>query len=293
MNTVLIVSVCVLITAVIILAIKLILVLHRINEIQKQLPEIIGGGTNKLLTVSGGDAAIKNLAVELNVRLAEVREKELRYDSGDKEVKSALTNAAHDLRTPLTAVSGYLDLLENESDEDKREKYLSVIRERTATLSRLSEELFAYSVAADGFREGRREQLDAGSVLKECLADFYEGFTAKNITPEIQVPSPSFNLIADKTDLMRMFSNLISNVLKYSAGDFKVGIDGRKITFGNTAENIDFIDVNKLFDRFYTVKNGKTATGLGLSIAKIICERLGGEISASLDGNYLEIALRF
>ena len=153
-----------LITAVIILAIKLILVLHGINEIQKQLPEIIGGGTNKLLTVSGGDAAIKNLAVELNVRLAEVREKELRYDSGDKEVKSALTNAAHDLRTPLTAVSGYLDLLENESDEDKREKYLSIIRERTATLSRLSEELFAYSVAADGFREGRCEQ-DRKSVV--------------------------------------------------------------------------------------------------------------------------------
>ena len=113
------------------------------------------------------------------MRLAELREKELKFENGDREIKMALTNAAHDLRTPLTAIGGYLDLLETETDKEKREKYLAVIRERTNTLSKLSEELFVYSVTLDN-KPTAAEALDAAAVLKECIADFYEAFCAKD-----------------------------------------------------------------------------------------------------------------
>ncbi len=276
-----------------VLAFKLIVIKLGLREVEEQLQRLVHGGTNKLITVSGGDASVKKLASGLNTQLSALREKELIYVDGDKEVKTALANAAHDLRTPLTAISGYLDLLENETDEEKRERYLAVIRERTAALSKLSGELFSYSVAADNFRKKCLEPYDAGLVLKECIADYYEAFCTRNITPEIDVAVPSFIIKADKTELMRMFSNIISNALKYAAGGFKVGLENKKITFGNYVEGVDSIDVNRLFDRFYTVRNGSASTGLGLSITKIICERLGGKVSASLDNNYLEISLQF
>ena len=181
-------------------------------------------------------------------------------------------------------------MLETETDKGTREKYLAVIRERTNTLSKLSEELFVYSVTLDS-KPNDAEALDAAAVLKECLADFYEAFCAKDITPEIC--AFPFTVVADKTELSRMFSNIISNALKYSAGDFKVMAVDRKITFSNVAEDVDAIDVSRLFDRFYTVNNGKSSTGLGLSIAKIICERIGGKISAAVDGNRLKITVIF
>lgn len=291
MTTALIIISYILLILVTVLSFVLLALKQSIREIRRQLPEIVQGGTNRLITVSGDDGSVKALAVQLNESLSALRAKELVYENGDREIKSALSNAAHDLRTPLTAINGYLDLLESETDSDKKQNYLSVIRERTATLTRLCEELFVYSVTADASRLVNSEKLDAGNVLKKTLADFYEAFSAKGIVPEIKLPSPSFEVIADKTDLARMFSNIISNALKYSAGEFKVTLAGRKIIFSNTAENIDSIEVNKLFDRFYTVKNGRNSTGLGLSIAKLICERLGGEISAELTGNRLLITL--
>ncbi len=262
---------------------------HGVKEIDRQLPEILQGGTNRLITVSGDDGSLKKLAVRLNESLSTLREKELKYENGDREIKTALSNAAHDFRTPLTAINGYLDLLENEADGEKREKYLRVIRERTDTLTKLSEELFSYSVAVCANRR-KAEKLDACAVLKETIADFYEAFRAKNITPEIRADGQC-ETVADRTELARMFSNLISNALKYSAGSFSVTLEGRTFTFENDAENVDCIDVNRLFDRFYTVKNGRNSTGLGLSIAKLVCERLGGKIGAELHGNRLKIIL--
>lgn len=293
MEIALIVAVCLLSVVLALLAIKLIIIRREADSIREQLSEAVQGDTNRLITVSGGDASLKRLAADLNIRLAELRAKELNWENGDREVKTVFTNAAHDLRTPLTAISGYLDLLESETDVDKKGKYLSVIRERTDALSKLSEEIFSYSVTANNLKSENAERLDAGLVLKECLADYYEAFCAKGIMPEIDIESPSFELFSDKIELTRMFSNLISNALKYAAGEFRVCLKDKKITFGNLAENVDAIDVNRLFDRFYTVNNGKTSAGLGLSIAKLICERLGGRISASLQQNYLEISLEF
>ena len=148
MNVALLIISCLLFAVAVFLAFRLIVLRLGTDEIRRQLPEIIGGDTNKLISVSGGRSN-KKLAAELNVRLAELREKELKFENGDREIKTALTNAAHDLRTPLTAIGGYLDLLETETDKGTREKYLAVIRERTNTLSKLSEELFVYSVTLD------------------------------------------------------------------------------------------------------------------------------------------------
>lgn len=275
------------------LSIKLAAILTALKEINARLPEIVQGGTNNLICVSSADKNVKKLALTLNGQLTELRKKELVYTDGDREIKTALINAAHDLRTPLTVICGYLDLLESESSPQAAAEYIAVMREKAHALSELTEELFSYSVTFDDGKNRPPEKIEMGEALTECLAGFYSSFKKRGITPLIDVKSQPFYIIADKKDVDRLFSNVINNALKYSTGEFSVTAEGGKITFTNSAEGLDNIDAAKLFDRFYTVKNGRTSTGLGLSIAKTLCARMGGKIYANLSDGSLSVTLEF
>ncbi len=115
-----------------------------LREIAEQLRDRLEGDTNTLITLSSPDGALRALASDLNVQLRALRAERLRLQNGDRELKTAVTNVSHDLRTPLTAISGYLDLLEGEPLSENAVRYLSVLRERTDALTALTEELFRY-----------------------------------------------------------------------------------------------------------------------------------------------------
>lgn len=169
-------------------------------------------------------------------------------------------------------------------------KYLGIVHERTVALRQLTEELFGYTLTCNGERKLNVQTLSLGSVLEETLLGFYDALSERNITPDLHFCNATFECIADKSVLVRIFENVIGNAVKHSDGDFAVTLnaDG-SIDFENTANSLDTVSVGKLFDRFFTVENGKTSTGLGLSIAKNLTQSLGGDISASLDGNRLRI----
>lgn len=276
------------------LFLKICLMKKSVREISEKLNEKLNSDTNTLLDVSTSDHDIRALAASLNKELATLRAEQRRYIQGDKELKDAITNISHDLRTPLTAICGYLDLLEKCAQSDEIRQYLSQIENRAEAMRSLTEELFRYSVAASE-SELSLEMLCVNDVLEESLASFYGAVSERGITPEIEITETRIMRITDKSALMRIFSNLISNALKYSCGDLYVSMKERgklcEITFGNSAENIGSISVNRLFDRFYTVEDGNTSTGLGLSIAKLLTEKLGGEISADIAGDKLEIRI--
>lgn len=276
------------------LFLKICLMKKSVREISEKLNEKLNSDTNTLLDVSTSDHDIRALAASLNKELATLRAEQRRYIQGDKELKDAITNISHDLRTPLTAICGYLDLLEKCAQSDEIRQYLSQIENRAEAMRSLTEELFRYSVAASE-SELSLEMLCVNDVLEESLASFYGAVSERGITPEIEITETRIMRITDKSALMRIFSNLISNALKYSCGDLYVSMKERgklcEITFGNSAENIGNISVNRLFDRFYTVEDGNTSTGLGLSIAKLLTEKLGGEISADIAGDKLEIRI--
>lgn len=276
------------------LFLKICLMKKSVREISEKLNEKLNSDTNTLLDVSTSDHDIRALAASLNKELATLRAEQRRYIQGDKELKDAITNISHDLRTPLTAICGYLDLLEKCAQSDEIRQYLAQIENRAEAMRSLTEELFRYSVAASE-SELSLEKLCVNNVLEESLASFYGAVSERGITPEIEITETRIMRITDKSALMRIFSNLISNALKYSCGDLYVSMKERgklcEITFGNSAENIGSISVNRLFDRFYTVEDGNTSTGLGLSIAKLLTEKLGGEISADIAGDKLEIRI--
>ena len=276
------------------LFLKILIMKKSVREISEQLNEKLSTDTNTLLDVSTSDRDIRALAASLNRELATLRTEQRRYIQGDKELKDAITNISHDLRTPLTAICGYLDLLEKCAQSDEIRQYLAQIENRAEAMRSLTEELFRYSVAASG-GELSLEKLCVNDVLEETLASFYGAVSERGITPEIDITEKRVMRIADRSALARIFSNLISNALKYSLGDLRITMKEHgelcEIKFANSAENIENISVNRLFDRFYTVEDGNASTGLGLSIAKLLTEMLGGGISADISGDMLEVRI--
>lgn len=262
------------------------------REIAEAFGDRLTADTNTLIDISTRDPYMRKLAADINIQLRLLRKERHRYQQGDLELKEAVTNISHDLRTPLTAINGYLDLLEREEKSENVERYISQIQNRTEVMKNLTEELFRYSVVTSS-QELKMERVDVVRVLEESLLSFYAVMQEKGIDPEIKLPEEPVWRQLDVGVVNRIFSNIISNALKYSDGDLSVVMDEKgSITFCNTAQNLNAVAVGRLFDRFYTVEASRNSTGLGLSIAKILTERMGGSIVAEYRNGKLSIMVR-
>lgn len=277
---------------IIFLLIKIALMRKSMGEIASSLDNILDGDTNAVITVSSVDGSVRKLAARLNKQLRGLRARRIRYENGDRELKEAVTNISHDLRTPLTSISGYLELLSQEEKSETVEKYLDIIDNRTQTLKELTEELFRYAVilAQD---EITLEMLDIKAVLEESILSFYGAMNEAGIVPELSITKNSVIRQSNRAALSRIFGNIIGNALKYSDGDLSVELsDDGQVTFKNHAHNLDKLRVEKLFDRFYTVQEAHGSTGLGLSIARSLVEQLGGSIGAEYEDGVLRIEVK-
>ena len=282
------------IMAVIIIAlfIKIHLLQKAAREIETALADRLMTDTNTLIDISTRDKHMRRLANAVNAELRKLRTERHRFQQGDMELKNAVTNISHDLRTPLTAIYGYLDLLNEEEKSEKTERYLSIIKNRVNLLTQLTEELFRYSVIVSTKNNLDSEPVVIGSVLEESIASFYTALSERNITPNIKIPEEKVVRNLDRSALMRVFSNLLNNAIKYSDGDLDITLsqDGT-IIFANTASGLDEVQVGKLFDRFYTVEAARKSTGLGLAIAKTLTEQMRGTIKAKYENNRLSICI--
>ena len=289
-----IVLLCVLASGCLFLLASLLLLRHSIREVAEELEEKLRTDTNTLISISAGDSSIQALASQINGQLQALRRERLRLRTGNDELTAAVTNISHDLRTPLTAICGYLDLLEQEPQTEKSERYLAVIRERTDAMRGLTEELFRYSVLTATAEELGREAVCLNDILEQSLAGVYGALSARGITPEIDLPEEAVVRRLDAAALRRVFDNVLSNAVKYSDGDLAVSLlpDG-SVTFSNSARSLSRVQAGRLFDRFYTVEAARNSTGLGLSIARLLTERMGGTISADYKGGKLQIRIAF
>lgn len=274
------------------LAVKVYLMKKSMREISEELKEKLSTDTNTLIDISSADRDMRQLAVDLNRELSALREKEIRCENGDLELKNAITNISHDLRTPLTAMFGYLDLMEKNELPESARQYLGQIRNRADAMKTLTEELFRYSVAA-AQPAPNLSRVCVNEVLEESIASFYGAISERGIIPEIEICEEKMIRIADKSALLRIFSNIIENALKYSHGNLIILMnENGEVTFKNSATNLDKIAAEHLFDRFYTVNDANNSTGLGLSIAKLLTEQSGGEISARIEAEMLVITVK-
>lgn len=248
---------------VLVLTVKVCLLRRSAREIAAGLSMRIETDTNTLIGISARDRAMRALAESVNRELRALRRERRQLQLGDRELREAVTNISHDLRTPLTAICGYLELLEREEKSEAAARYVGQIENRAAALTGLTEELFRYSLLlADAAL--RPEPVVLNRALEESLLAQYGAFESRGLTPSIEMPEAPVIRTLDPMALGRIFDNILSNARKYAEGDLCVTLlpDGT-IKFTNTARGLTPADVGRLFDRFYTVETARGATGLG------------------------------
>lgn len=276
--------------------IKIYILKRSIAEIREGFSERVLSSmdTNTLISVSSQDKEITRLAAAINSELRELRRLKRQFEQGDMELREAVTNISYDLRTPLTAICGYLDLMQSQPMSESTKRYVSLISERTSALKLLTEELFRYSIILSADEEPSLADISLNAAVEDAVAGFYGALTGRGITPEISICENEVIRKLDKGFVSRILGNVLSNALKYSDGDLGVTLspDG-VITVSNTAASLSEVQVGRLFDRFYTVEAARSSTGLGLSIAKTLCEKMGGSISAEYVCPQLSIIIGF
>ncbi len=286
--------ICVLLaTAVCVLAYKLVASHKAVKSLTDAVNESIALGMTEEILLDTDAKRLKELVASLNNELLRIRKLKSEYLAGDRELKEAVTNIAHDLRTPLTAIYGYIDLLAKSDDPEEKKKFIAAIESRTAAITHLTEELFEYTVISS---ESTRKAVstDICRVLEDTLIASYPIFEQKGISPVIKTPDRAVFREVDPISLSRVFGNIISNAAKYSESDFSVVMtDDGVISFSNRAPGLTAVDVGKLFDRFYTADPSRRSTGLGLAIAKTLVERMGGTVFADYSDEKLSIVLHF
>lgn len=284
----------VLLPASLLLLVKVFILKSSMDEICSQLEEQLSGDTNILISVSSRDKQIRRLAARLNMELRKMKKMRRQYQNGNRELQDAIMNISHDLRTPLTAITGYLDLLETEEKSDNAVRYLSYIQNRAEALKNLTDELFCFAYTTLPEEGLPLEAVCLNAALEESIAAFYAALSGRGILPKIFITEKRIYRQLNKEALSRIFDNILNNALKYSGGDLQICLreDGT-VSFSNQAPTLNKIQTGRLFDRFFSVEAAQNSTGLGLSIAKALTEQMNGIITACYENGTLHVNLSF
>ncbi len=268
----------------------------RMSEILKTISTSQTNGEVYTLT---SNRQFQQLARRINIMLMNQRRRERRLKKADEAFKESVTGISHDLRTPLTSVSGYLQMIRSDKTPvEKKIEYFHIIEGRLAALLSLLDELFEYTRLELEQPVLQQEKLNLGAVLAEQLALYYQEFTDKGITPQIEIPEKPVTVFCDKASLERILQNLIKNALVHGEGGLWVTLECREgfaaVGFANNAGQ-STADPERLFDRFYTADKSRSgkSTGLGLSIVRQLTERMGGLVEAQKQADMLTITVSF
>ena len=280
-----------------VLILKITILKGSIRQIRREFKERDELNSSAKIGISFRDADLCGLTDDLNKTLEKMRKKYNLYVQGDSEVKQTIGNASHDLRTPLTAIIGYLELAKGkmQAGEDIT-SYLDIIENRARYMKELTDELFEFSgIIGDNDREElQTEEIEINRVLEDSIIDYYSVLSENGIEPLVEITEEPVVRFLNRHALERIFANLLNNAVKYSQGDLKITLAGSgEITFENYAPELTEIQVQQLFDRFYTVRTGRNSTGLGLAIARNLVTRLNGTIAAKRIEKKLVIRISF
>lgn len=269
-------------TILIVLLIIFILKTKEINRLTLELKKLNSEGKIEKLRLSLPNKNIENLIVEINTLIDDKRKMENIYKEKDMELREAIANMSHDLRTPLTSIMGYVYLLNDDKlDKEERKEYLKIIEKRSLVLNDLITNFYGLSrIQADQY-EIKFEPVNLELVLGEIIAAFYETLDYNFGEPEINIEEGLGPVLGDKQALNRIFTNLIENIIKHGEGEVKISLKKKNkyivMEFSNKAEELESKDVNRIFEKFFTKDRMRTGqnTGLGLAIVKLLVEKQG------------------
>lgn len=294
MNFYLIIIIISLVFIIIYLVYKIISVTTSLKEIDNKLNIILNNNTNNLITISTNNKLARNIANILNKHLSELRKQKLEYLSGNDEIRKSITDISHDLRTPLTSLKGYTDLIKKEKSSKKQKEYLQIIDERVDKLIELTNQFFDYSKIIDNNNNISKENVCLNDILEETIISYYALFKNNNITPNVNICNNKIYRQLDRNMLIRTIENILSNSIKYTENNINITLSSNgKMSISNKTSKLDRTSIGKIFDRYYTVENSKNNSGLGLSIAKHLVKLNNGTIKAIYKKKILTIEIDF
>ena len=243
---------------------------------------------------------VEQLFYRINVIYKKRQEERIAYQRREEQIRREIENISHDLRTPLTSIIGYVDLMQDaETTQEEKKEYLEIIGNRARVLQGFIQDFYELSrIEADDYPL-LHELVEIQPILKEVVVAHYQEFVKKDIHVEIQIEDKPVGIIGDKIQFNRIINNLVQNSLKYADNFFcisqytKCGVC--VIELRNDKNLLNEEDINYIFDRFYTgdITRNSQSTGLGLSIAKVLTEKLKGTIEAKVEGDQFIIILRW
>ena len=269
-----------------------------IGKISSAMQSISEGDLNTSVEVVGDDE-FSAMAANLNKMVEDIRDLMDREREAERTKNELITNIAHDLRTPLTSIIGYLELLRSGQNAvmppELEKKYIDIAYTKSKRLEKLIEDLFGFTKMTYGKMAMKVGQVDIIKLLSQLLEEFYPSFADHHLTYELTSNVPALTITADGNLLARLFDNLIGNAIKYGAQGKKVLVkilsEGEIVTVSviNYGYVIPAEELPLIFNKFYRVEQSRSlntgGTGLGLAIAKNIVDMHGGTISVSSDLN--------
>ena len=272
---------------------------RQVKDICRQLAFLMKHDSNMLIHREFGLGGIGMLSDRLN-DLLELRRKEKQYYQ-EKEtlIADTYTNLSHDIRTPLTSLDGYFQLMEACENVEEQRRYLNIIHERIHSLNEMLEELFMFTKLKN---ESYRLELTScciNRILKETVFSYYDDWVRREIRPDIQITEEQLYIDGNKQGLSRIIQNVIKNGLDHGEKKIRIVLKREQnqavLRISNQVTASEQIDIEHVFDRFYKADaaRSKTSTGLGLSIAREFVRRMNGEIGAKIEENEFIVEMSF
>lgn len=271
---------------------------QQVKKICRRMAFLKDHQTNMRLTSDLPFRELNDLIDGINDVLDLSREIKKASQQSEDSLKETITNLSHDIRTPLTSMDGYFQLLIQSNSEEERKHYLSVIQSRIESLKDMLEELFTYTKLQNENYELTLAPVDFGKCVFDTVFSFYDEFQRKGIKPQIDFCEGHLPIIGNHEAIRRSLQNIVKNALEHGEEKilFQLQQYNTEAVFRctNDIKSSDAIDIDRVFSRFYKADSARsnTSTGLGLSIAKGLIDKMGGTISAELEANIFIIEIR-
>lgn len=276
-----------------------ILMIKEINSICEQVRFLINNNSQMRINTSFSIKTFMEFAEIINNFLDSYHNKEKAYINKEKYLQNTIRGLSHDIRTPLTSLDGYLQLIANNKENINNDKYFSIMRNRISSLNNILDQLFTFVKLQENEYKLEMEKIDFTSLALQTLFNYYEDFKFRNIEPKINFPNNQIFINANIDALERIFQNIYKNILEHGQNPISLSIseDEKKLIFVSKNKTKDGLTINKddLFKEFYKASNSRngSSTGLGLAITKALVEKLNGKITADISDNYFAIEISF
>ncbi len=272
---------------------------RQVRDICRQLSFLLKNDSNMLITGDMTLGSLKELMEVLNEMLMRRKKEKQSYMEKETMISDTYTNLSHDIRTPLTSLDGYFQLLEQAEDREEQKHYMNIIQERIYSLKEMLEELFLFTKLKNESFHLELKRCCLNQILKQTIFSYFDEWTARGLEPDIRITDQLLYIHANESGIRRMLQNVIKNALDHGSNGIGISLEEKDeqylLQIWNTVLDPQNVDPNKVFERFYKADEARsrTSSGLGLSIAKEFAEQMHARIWAELDGCIFYIKIVF